>query len=71
MQIIFIAACQNQGKDISWQHLVDLYNRDQGKGTGLMLCPKLKFEHIYLTSFSKMRVDLAVQVSMLQKHVYI
>ena len=24
--------------------------------------PKLKFEHIYLSSFSKMRVDLAAQV---------
>ena len=26
---------------------------------------KIKFEHIYLTSFFKMRVDLAAQVSML------
>ncbi len=29
---------------------------------GLSLLPKLKFEHVYLTSFSKMRVDLAAQV---------
>ena len=29
---------------------------------GLSLVPKLKHEHIYLTSFSKMRVDLAAQV---------
>lgn len=28
------------------------------------MVPKLKFEHIALTSFSKMRVDLAAQVSM-------
>ena len=26
------------------------------------LVPKLKFEHVRLTSFSKMRVDLAAQV---------
>ena len=30
--------------------------------TGLALIPKLKFEHVYLTSFSKMKVDLAVRV---------
>ena len=29
---------------------------------GLSLLPKLKFEHVHLTSFSKMRVDLAAQV---------
>ena len=29
---------------------------------GLSLAPKLKYEHVYLTSFSKMRVDLAAQV---------
>ena len=30
---------------------------------GLSLVPKLKLEHIQLTSFSRMRVDLATQVS--------
>ena len=30
--------------------------------SGLSLVPKLKYEHVYLTSFSKMRVDLAAQV---------
>ena len=29
---------------------------------GLSLVPKLKFEHISLGSFAKMRVDLAAQV---------
>ena len=29
---------------------------------GLLMVPKLKYEHVHLTSFSKMRVDLAVQV---------
>ena len=44
---------------------MDLYrgglgaNRNAG---GLSLLPKLKYEHIYLTSFSKMRVDFAAQV---------
>lgn len=28
----------------------------------LTLVPKLKYEHVYLNYFSKMRVDLAVQV---------
>ena len=31
---------------------------------GLRLVPKLKYEHIHLTSFSRMRVDLAAQVSL-------
>ncbi len=34
---------------------MDLYERNMGKGS-------LKMEHIKLTSFSKMRVDLAAQV---------
>lgn len=37
--------------------------RLQRSPTGTSLVPKLKFEHIALTSFSKMRVDLAAQVS--------
>lgn len=36
--------------------------RDTAPGTGTRLLPKLKFEHVELTSFSKMRVDLAAQV---------
>lgn len=40
-----------------------LYERDKGKATGLAMVPKLKFEHINLTPFAKMRVDLAAQVS--------
>ena len=48
--------------DISWQHVVDLYHRNAGTGAGLSMVHKLKYEHIHLTSFSKMRVDLAAQV---------
>ena len=47
---------------ISWEHLQQLYRQDTGKATGLSMIPKLKYEHIELTSFSKMRVDLAAQV---------
>lgn len=53
------------GKEIRWSHLAALYFRDAGaqrEATGLALIPKLKYEHIHLTSFSKMRVDLAAQV---------
>ena len=53
---------QCNGKPITWQHVEDLYKRDTISGTGLRLVPKLQFEHIYLLSFSKMRVDLAAQV---------
>ena len=57
---------QCNGKEIKWEHLMDLYKRDSGairEAPGLSLVPKLKWEHIHLTSFSKMRVDLAAQVS--------
>lgn len=49
-----------------WKHLQDLYHQDSSarkSAGGLSLVPKLKYEHVYLTSFSKMRVDLAAQVS--------
>ena len=42
-----------------------VYQGDMGKGSGVTIVPKLKREHIKLTSFSKMRVDLAAQV-----HIY-
>ena len=53
---------QNNGEEISWQHVVNLYYRDTAKPEGLRQVPKLKYEHIKLTSFSKMRADLAAQV---------
>ena len=60
---------QCNGKEIleSWSHLVALYERNRCKDTaGLALLPKLKYEHISLSSFSKMRVDLATQVFLLK-----
>lgn len=56
---------QNSGKYIQWDHVKSLYLNGTGsakKNPGLCLVPKLKYEHIYLNSFSKMRVDLAAQV---------
>ena len=46
-------------------HLIDLYKGGTGANRaspGLSLVHKLKYEHVYLSSFSKMRVDLAAQV---------
>ena len=54
------------GKSIQWRHLVDLYERIQNTSVasqGLCILPKLRLEHVKLTSFSRMRVDLAAQVS--------
>ena len=45
--------------------MVQLYKRNTGVHTntlGLSLGPKLKYKHVYITSFSKMWVDLAAQV---------
>ena len=43
-----------------------IYHHHRGDSTkphsGLSLLPKLKMEHVVLTSYSKMRVDLAAQV---------
>ncbi len=55
-----------QNAEISWSHLAALYYHDVGahcEAAGLALVPKIKYEHIYLTNFSKMRVDFATQVS--------
>ena len=60
-----ITIMQCNGKHISWTHLETLYKKDTGsraRPVGLRLVPKLKYEHIYLSSFDKMRVDLAAQV---------
>lgn len=71
MYILFFEHMQYNGKSISWKHLEQLYLHDTGQGrevTGLRLIPKLKYEHIYLSSFSKMRVDLAAQVHAFSMH---
>ena len=68
------------GQEISWQHIWELYERNFRSTTncGVPMVHKLTLEHINLTSFSKMRVDLAAQVHMLKLwtpycnfHIYI
>uniref|UniRef100_A0A1X7VKG8 Uncharacterized protein n=2 Tax=Amphimedon queenslandica TaxID=400682 RepID=A0A1X7VKG8_AMPQE len=49
------------GMPISWRFVKDLYQMTL-KSEGLTSLPKLTYEHINLTGFSKMRVDLAAQV---------
>ena len=58
-----LISLQCNGKLISWDHLKSLYLEDTEAGYGIRRLPKLKYEHIHLTSFSKMRVDLAAQVN--------
>ena len=60
--VFLILSQQNNGKYICWDQLKQFYDMDTAKAVGMRILPKLKFEHIYLTAFSKMRVDLAVQV---------
>lgn len=38
-------------------------DRGNKETPGLVLVPKLKYDHVYLTSFSKMRVNLAASLS--------
>jgi hypothetical protein len=49
------------GQHILWDYLRELYNKTQ-LDSGLYICRQLKFEHINLTSYSKMKVNLAAQV---------
>ena len=56
---------QNNGKDISWQHLKTLYETKVSVAKnlkGLYLLKKLSLEHIQLTSYSRMKVNLTAQV---------
>ena len=41
------------------------YNDDSSAGMGLRMVPKLKYEHLHISSFSAMQVDLAAQVQVL------
>jgi hypothetical protein len=52
---------QINGQHILWDYLRELYNKTQ-LDSGLYICRQLKFEHINLTSYSKMKVNLAAQV---------
>ena len=51
----------NNGKHISWMHLVELY-RDHCENRELSVLPNLTRNHIDLTAFSTMRVSLAAEI---------
>ena len=53
---------QCNGKRIDWQHLTDIYQQETFFEENMRLVPKLKFEHLNLTSYLKMRVDLAAWI---------
>ena len=61
---IHTISLQCKGQDIEWSQLRCLYkrNRTVTETPSLAMLHKVKYEHVYLTSFSKMRVDLAAQV---------
>ena len=52
---------QINGEHILWAHLHQLCDKCQAK-CGLYIGNKLRHEHLYLTSYSKMNVRLATQV---------
>ena len=59
---------QINGQDILWQQLRWLYDAKlslSDRSKGLFMLKKLSKEHLDLTSFSRMRVDLAVEVRLL------
>ena len=62
----FILHFQVDGYDISWKHIVDLYEEDIGIDrigtTRLRRLPKLREEHINLTPRHRMKVTLAAQI---------
>ena len=57
---------KRNGKFIEWRHVRNLYEKLTMlcvQSRGLSLVSKLTSEHINLNSYSRMRVDLAAQVS--------
>ena len=61
---------QNNGKHILWEHLHYLYEHTQAE-SGLYIGRRLTYEHIHLTPYSKMKVNLAAQVCVYRIYVYI
>ena len=51
---------------ISWKHIEHLFLLETANcdSPGVRLCHKLHKEHVWLTAFSRMRVYLAAQVSL-------
>jgi hypothetical protein len=53
---------QKDGKHISWTHIVKVYEQNQRASGLYYFNKKLRREHVYLNSYSRMRVNLAAQV---------
>ncbi len=55
---------QKKGQVVSWKSIESLYLTETSTSTmGVRLCHKLTRDHIWLTSYNRMRVYLAAQVS--------
>lgn len=61
---------QFNDKAISWKFVKELYDISL-KSDGLTCIHKLKYEHVNLTPFSKMRVDLAAEVITIMQYTII
>ena len=54
---------QKKGQEISWKWIESLYLKETSTMTpGVRLCFKLTRDHVWLNSFTRMRVYLAAQV---------
>ena len=54
---------QKNGQFISWKAIESLYLSETEKSSpGIRLCHKLSSDHIWLNSYTRMRVNLAAQV---------
>ena len=53
---------ENNGKEIKWSQLIELMEKSS-VNSGLYIGRKLTREHVVLTSYSRMTVLLAAQVS--------
>ena len=57
---------QKGGQYISWKSIESLYLTESATSTpGVHLCHKLTKDHVWLTSYTTMRVNLAAQVRIL------
>ena len=69
-QIIIFFPYQNNGEHILWDHLEELYKQSQAE-SGLYIGRRLTYEHLHLTSYSKMKVNLAAQVKLYKLHAHL
>ena len=60
---------QKKGSFISWKHIEALYLLEADTKTpGVRLCHKLKRDHVWLTSYSKMKANLTAQVRKMKRY---